>query len=124
MKYYLGTAKSPKYKCAVGAIARRNQIQVLTRRIKQLEVLALKEEKQIAAATAAPERVSGGNLEQPVTQPPLTNQPTSRKWQQLQQELDRLNQHTQQLVEALSQERMFREAITQEIASLKAIVHN
>lgn len=120
MKCYLGTAKSPKYKRAVAEIVRRNQIQVLTKQIKQLEALALKEEKQIASATATLERVSGGNLEKSITQPPLTNQPTPREWQQLQQELNRLNEHTQQLIEALNQERAHRKAITQEIASLKA----
>ncbi|OKH35745.1 hypothetical protein NIES2119_19820 [[Phormidium ambiguum] IAM M-71] len=120
MKCYLGTAKSPKYKRAMAAIARRNQIQVLTKQIKQLEALALKEEKQIAAATAAPEQVSGGNLAKSSTQPPLTNQPTSREWQQLQQELNQLNEHTQQLIEVLNQERAHREAMTQEITSLKA----
>ncbi|MFB2838929.1 hypothetical protein [Floridanema evergladense] len=120
MKRYLGTAKSPKYKRAVGAIARRNQIQVLTKQIKQLEAFSLKEEKQTAAAVPVRERVSGGNLKKPITQPPLTNQPTPREWQQLQQELNRLNEHTQQLIEALNQERAHRKAITQEIASLKA----
>ncbi|MFB2838639.1 hypothetical protein [Floridanema evergladense] len=120
MKCYLGTAKSPKYKCAKVAIARRNQIQILTKQIKQLQALALKEEKQIASATAAPERVSGGNLAKSSIQPPLTNQPAPREWQQLQQELNRLNEHTQQLIEALNQERAHRKAITQEIASLKA----
>lgn len=120
MKRYLGSAKSPKYKRVQAAIARRNQIQVLTKQIKQLEALALKEEKQIAAATATLERVSGGNLEKSSIQPPLTNQPTPREWQQLQQQLNRLNEYTQQLVEALNQERAHRKAITQEIASLKA----
>jgi hypothetical protein len=120
MKCYLGTAKSPKYKRAKIAIARRNQIQLLTKQIKQLEALALKEENQAAAALSVRERVSGGNLKKPITQPPLTNQPTPREWQQLQQELNRLNEHTQQLVEALNQERAHRKAITQEIASLKA----
>lgn len=122
MKRYLGIRKSPKYKRAQAAIARRNQIQVLTRRIKQLELLALKEEERKAAARSANELVSGGYSTQSITQPQLTNQPTVGQWQQLQQQLIRLNQHTQQLVEALNQERRFREAMTQEIELLKVAV--
>lgn len=122
MKRYLGIRKSPKYKRAQAAIARRNQIQVLTRRIKQLELLALKEEEQKAAATSTHSAVSGGYPTGSITQPPLTNQPTVWQWQQLQQELNRLNQHTRQLVEALNQERRFREAMSQEIERLKAAV--
>ena len=106
MKRYLGNAKSAKYKRALAAIERRNQIQLLLRQIKKLEAKALKE---------ASVEVSGSNTDTIYTVPQLTSRSTDAFWHQLK----KLTDYVEQLAQSLNEERAFRASLLQEMARLK-----